>query len=222
MKPTSILFALAITAIGLNTAQAAAIIPAFDTFGSLPAANFGGSGIPNNAVAITTIATPNGTITLGLTATPRFSSPPVTNDGAGTFQADAGSYPSLPAYGLWNFSFYVATTGSVSGYTTQLFYDTNPAVGNDASSFPATPTGNFQDSWNLGMGFIGDTQGIDFDPSASGQYSFALVVNGPTGAEAGRSAINVNVGTVPDGGTTLLLLGSALGVMGCVKRKMGR
>ena len=33
------------------------ISPTFDTFGSLPAATFGGNGIPNNAVAIATAGT---------------------------------------------------------------------------------------------------------------------------------------------------------------------
>ena len=85
--------ALALT-LAASSAFATAVVPTYTTFGTLTGANFGGSGIPNNAVAITTSTALNG-VTLGLTATQRFSSPAVMNNGAGVFQAVGA--PSLPA-----------------------------------------------------------------------------------------------------------------------------
>ena len=57
----------------------AQFIPNGGSFGSLPQATFGGSGIPNNAVQRGRNV---GNVILGLTATQRYSSPLVTNDGA--------------------------------------------------------------------------------------------------------------------------------------------
>src|SRR5215469_8414331 len=71
------------------------------SFGTLSGATFGGTGIPNNAVEITTVnTTPNGngasdTITLGLTATPRYQNPALGNNLAGTFSATAGANDGL-------------------------------------------------------------------------------------------------------------------------------
>lgn len=73
-------------------AAAAPVTPVFQTFGDLAGAEFGGDGIPNDAVAISTFTAQNGDmLTLGLTATGRFANPPVGNDGAGTFTADPGA-----------------------------------------------------------------------------------------------------------------------------------
>ena len=72
---------------------ASPITPTYnDSFGTLSGATFGGSGIPNNAVAISTYTDDSGNVvTLGLTATPRYSAPAVGNDNAGTFYAMPGS-----------------------------------------------------------------------------------------------------------------------------------
>ena len=67
--------------------------PTGGTFGSLPQATFGGSGIPNNAVQMGHNV---GGVDLGLTATQRFTSPALTNDGAGTFFATPGFDASAP------------------------------------------------------------------------------------------------------------------------------
>ena len=77
------------------TTARADLTPEFTTFGPLPGATFGGSGIPNDAVAITTIVDGTTTITLGLTAHQRFASPAVTNNGAGVFTAQAGVFRRL-------------------------------------------------------------------------------------------------------------------------------
>ena len=78
------------------------------TFGTLPGATFGGSGIPNNAVMISELAYGTGTITLGLTAHQRYSNPAPENDGAGNFWAKAGGDAGNgePGYALWNVGYY--------------------------------------------------------------------------------------------------------------------
>src|SRR3954462_8248317 len=85
--------------------NAAPITPTFTSFGTLATATFGGTGIPNTAVAVTTVVDQGNTITLGLTATPRFDDPAVGNNGAGTFTAQPGSDAAhgQPGYALWNF-----------------------------------------------------------------------------------------------------------------------
>ena len=195
-----------------TAAFAAPITPTYSTFGTLSGATFGGTGIPNNAVAITTF---NG-VTLGLTATARYANPPVTSNGAGTFYALAGS-DTPSAYGVWNFDFYAANN-SLTDYNLQLLWDTNPGVGTDQTSLLSLGTGAFnagavtQNSLNLGMGFIGGS----FSPTASGEYSFALILTNQAGAEVARSAINVNVGTpssVPDAASTGLLSALGLGTL---------
>ena len=122
------------------SASFAQITPSGDSYGPLNAANFGGTGIPNQDVVQTTV---NG-VTLGLTATQRFSNPVVTDNNAGTFFAAAGidTNPPSPAdpYARWNFDFYIGhvvqpggTTTDMTGvaaYNYKLFYDFDPAVGN--------------------------------------------------------------------------------------------
>ncbi len=133
---------------GIFVAAAAFALPAqatpsFETFGSLPAFN-PGSGIPNDAFAISTATTGDTTITIGLSATQRFANPALTNDGAGTFFAGTGSnfgIPSNPADqsssstlgATWNFNFFVGLVGGAltsNDFDIILTYDTDPAVGN--------------------------------------------------------------------------------------------
>lgn len=225
-------------AAGVVTAGAAPITPTYTTFGTLSGATFGGSGIPNNAVAITTI----GDVTLGLTAHQRYFNPPVANDGAGTFTAvnggDIYSSPPQPGYARWNFAWYVKNNSTTTTYAVDLLYDFDPAVGTDETSlgsvlFPLFPTIKAEDSWNLGMSFLGMSATYisppatvtapsysSFDPHADGQYSFALILrDAGSGSELGRAAINVNV--VPDGGGTLAIFGLAMGAMAWFKRRWG-
>jgi hypothetical protein len=189
------------TATAFATAQA--ILPDASGFGALPSATFGGSGIPNGAVAQTT----QGGVTLGLTATPRFSNPAVTNDGAGSFAALAGADPSYSGagapYAKWNFNFYIGNSGqadNIANYNYRLFYDFDPAAGNAQSThgyisllgLVATAIDPVQNSYNLGMDFLtvsslltGVTappgSGLStFNPSAVGEYTFKLAAYTPT------------------------------------------
>lgn len=236
---TGVLIALALTA----TAVAAPISPTFDTFGPLPAATFGGSGIPNDAVAISTIVDGDNTITLGLSATPRFTGT-VGNDGAGTFSAEVGGYvgpppPADPALSRWNFSFYASlddggiTGDTFSSYMISLLYDLDPAAGTDDSdhgvidlsaAFPSDTL--VEGSQNPGFSFltvpipsvlIPPTFAGGFDPSAIGEYTFALRVSDLSGGSLGEASIAVN--TVPEP-TSMALFGlTALGMGGAIRRR---
>lgn len=199
--------------------QAAPITPTFDSFGDLPAATFGGAGIPNDAVAITTIVDGPNTVTLGLTAHERFAEPPVGNNGAGTFSALAGGFPGDSSLARWNFAFYIdiAGGGTFADYAFDLLYDLDPASGTDAAdhgvidfnavltaaAIPLASVTLVEDSQNSGFGYLSaGVPGVTpptftpFDPAATGQYTFALRAFDVAGNSLGESAIQVN--TVPE------------------------
>jgi len=85
--------------------------PLYDTFGPLDDATFGGTGIPNDEVAISSqFSNGESLITIAMSATQRYDNPALTNDGAGTYFAGAGSNtPSGTTFegALWNFNYYI-------------------------------------------------------------------------------------------------------------------
>ncbi|HET7624804.1 MAG TPA: hypothetical protein VFM25_06015 [Verrucomicrobiae bacterium] len=212
-------------------AFAAPVTPNYDTFGTLSDATFGGLGIPNTSVAaVTKIANGTDTITLGLSATPRYSNPALTDIHDGIFHATTGENDGLDGHvpphsvgATWNFDFYFDATGG--SYTYRLYYGTDassliyidPALIGDNA---ATPNHGGQNSENLDFGAWGTLASfvinpLSFDPNANATYSFELVALNADGTQQlGETAINVVVGTgspVPDTASSALLLG-----LGCV------
>lgn len=179
---------LCLAAVGLAAMAASApvhaapITPTYDTFGTLSGATFGGSGIPNDAVAISTISTGDGTLTFGLTAHGRYLNPAVGNNGMGTFFAMPGSnfgdptnatMPSSTLGATWNFAYYIGVQGATSlgdflaatSGAIRILYDFKPGAGTDQSQLGiidlATAGGagiysvtTVQDSENLLFGFL--------------------------------------------------------------------
>jgi hypothetical protein len=238
MKRTNLLLGLACGTLALAvTVEAAPITPTYTTFGTLSGATFGGSGIPNNAVAIWTSS--DGKVTLGLTAHQRYSeNPPVSNNGAGDFYAVKGGdiYSGIhtnAAYARWNFGWYVLNTGS-NYYSLDLLYDFDPLPGTGQGYHGVVHLDSLplniplQNSWNLGMSFLAspatNTWGFlippagSFDPNVSGEYTFALILRDyQSGQELGRTAIRVNV--VPEAGATVGLLGLGLAGLTLLRRR---
>ncbi|MDZ7752598.1 MAG: PEP-CTERM sorting domain-containing protein [Gammaproteobacteria bacterium] len=145
-------------------AVAAPIVPTFDEFDELSEADFGGTGIPNDPVAISRFSRDNGSdlfgnplaptdITLGLAAHGRFSNTLNGNDGAGTYFAKAGSNtPAGTSFegATWNFDFFMDIDNSSLGeFVLELFYDFNPTSGTDESSHGVW---NFNDAISVGGG----------------------------------------------------------------------
>jgi hypothetical protein len=223
--------------------SAAIASPLYDTFGPLDEATFGGTGIPNDEVAISSQFS-NGTslITVAMSATQRFTNPPLTNDGAGTYFAGAGSNtPSGTSLegALWNFNYYInidSTTETLADYDITLFYDFDPAFDNGPVGLgtiniknailggpnPLTTT-LVEDSQNLMFGFLAsDVAGVinapagTFDPNAFGEYNFGISV-GQLGWGVENVRMDVQVVPIPP---AVWLFGSGLlGLVGIARRK---
>lgn len=125
---------LAIAAIASLTAAVQAT-PIYDTFGPLDDATFGGQGIPNDEVAISSqFVDGDVQIIVAMSATQRYSNPALTNNGAGTFFATPGSNfggagQSVNEGALWNFNYYMKVIGTngatptLADYQIDLYYD---------------------------------------------------------------------------------------------------
>jgi hypothetical protein len=188
------------------------------TFGTLSDATWGGSGIDNNNAVITTITvadpfTQGDTITLGLEANPRSAPGVLANDGVNTYFASPGSPAGKPALALWNIGFYINATPNLvlSRYSFTLTYGLeggsmvtfNPLSIGDNTGGPNSA----QNSENLGFAFLSGPMG-GFDPNASGIYDFILTAR-LGDVVLGSETARVNVGNVPDGGSTFAMLGFA-------------
>jgi hypothetical protein len=242
MHASRTLRVLLILALSAGIAHAGSIDPTYDTFGTLSGATFGGTGIPNDAVAITSITDGSATLTLGLTAHGRHDNPAVGNDGAGTFFAQPGSNVKGGLLGaLWNFAFYIDLgSNDFADYGVQLLYDFGPAADTDesdlgvldfnaliATSFDPGTISKVEGSENLLFGYLANGSlpfitvptPSSFSPYASGEYSFALVATDLAGNELGRAAINVNVAPLPSAAAAGLALLGTLAILRRRRRK---
>lgn len=229
MKIIKPLLGIAVSAVALAGMTANATVTTY--FGSLPQATFGGTGIPNNAVEVTTITDGQNTITLGLEAMRRYG-PALPNDGNNplpTYYAAPGlSSPGTPPGATWNFNTYVGITGggNLGTYTFILEYALTPSgtpfttptgwinLNNAVCAAGGSPTLTVvQDSENLNFGIFGTSvPGIisappgPFNPNATGNYTFVLKAFKTGNVLLGQSEIDVQV--VPE--PTTMIAGALL------------
>ncbi len=206
--------------------------PIYDTFGPLPAATFGGQGIPNDEVAVSSqFVDGNVIITVAMSATQRYSNPALTNDGAGTYFATPGSNyggnnESAIEGALWNFNYYMKVEGIngatpvLTDYQINLYYDFNTSVDTPIGSLGvinvtnallgSNPTATLvEDSQNLMFGFLATpVAGVitppagSFDPNALGEYNFGITVSR---AGWGVETVAMDVQVLPEPGSLVLL-----------------
>ncbi len=150
----------------------------YDDFGSFPDATWGGTGIPNDAVAASRqFIDGDTTITVAMNATGRFSNPQLANNGAAVYTAGTGSNfggagESATEGALWNWNYYIDIDSPdkvLADYQIDIWYDFDPAgprsccdlTGSgriDVTAFlVATAPGTtlVEDSQNLLFGFLG-------------------------------------------------------------------
>lgn len=198
--PSLRLIGLATTLASMSFVSPASAVVTFDQ--NLASGWTQGSGTSNGHFAVDTEA--NG-VELGLRASIRFVGP-ITPTG-NIYFAPAGSTP--PGRALWNFEFSVnpgsllnthsvltiTGPGGSSPYNLQLIPDNTPNGG---------PL--YQNSENLGFAFLGAP--INFNPNASGIYTFDLKLFSSENVQLGDVSMQVNA--VPEPSTwAMLILGFA-------------
>lgn len=189
-------------ALTLASAMASAT-PLYDYFGPLSEATFGGSGIPNDWVAVASqFEDGDNLITVALAASGRYANPAVGNNGAGTYYATPGANTlgapgGSPLGATWNWNYFIKVEGLngatpiLADYQIDLFYDFNPAFDNGPSGLgkinvtnailgsvtPATTL--VQGSENLLFGYLATSiPGLITAPTSGGYTLFNPNLNG--------------------------------------------
>src|SRR5690606_32484599 len=219
--------------------------PIFDYVGPLNEANFGGSAIPNDYVAVASqFVDGDVLITVALSATPRFEEPfvseppPVGNNGAGVYYAQPGTNFRNGLEGaVWNFSYFIRVEGGdavLTDYQFTGFYDFDPGYDTPLGQLGVIditaaalllPPGTTLVEGSENLMFAALTDGVpgyvtppaygSFDPYALGEYTFGIQV---TKAGWGLETVAMNVEVVPEP-TTVVLLGLGLAGLGSVRRR---
>lgn len=215
----------------------------YDNFGQFNSYD-PGSGIPNDAVATTNFDFLGETFTLGLTATERCGNPEVTNDGAGTFTASAGSnipYCSGIEGASWNFGYFFGMAGNVfsdfddllsslsnENFMVKLSYDVDPSNNEDYGVFKLSDflafypdNSEMEDSQNMMFGWLSNPAYVlpaigNFNPNSAGTYNFRM--DAMYGQDMMSTvAIDVDVVGVPEPSTLAIF---ALGMIGLISRQL--
>lgn len=201
-------------------------------FGSIPGANaadnpYSGHGIPIDASEWTQVTGLAGsdTLTIALSATAHGSSNPTPgNDGAGTFTVNTGL---VGGRSVWNFDFYANSSANLLG--NYIFTLTEKGNGQTFTFDPSAIGDNVG-----GPNSFGNSESLDFatygvplnyDANANATYLFDLDVKSVTGAPIAHDSITVIAGTgstVPDGGSTAVLLGCGVIGLALVGRRQVR
>ncbi len=230
-----------VLALALSTPFGVGATPLYDYFGPLDEATFGGTGIPNDEVAVASqFEDGNVEITVAMSATQRYSNPPLTNDGAGTYFAGPGSNfggsgESSLEGALWNFNFFIRVEGTgvatpqLSDYQFDLYYDFDTGLDTGKASLGvidltagvlASPDPNAtlaEGSENLLFGYL--TTGFPglVTPPPSSSFDADALGEYNFGIEVSRDgwsveAVRMDVQVVPEPATAFLLASGLAGL----------
>lgn len=220
----------------------------YDNFGPFPNANFGGTGIPNNAVAASKSIFDNATastITIAMNATERYTNPVVTNDGFATYFAGPGSNiqgPNNLLGALWNFNYYlevVSPSKTLKDFQIDIWYDFDPVGSPNLGDLSGMGRINVTQALvlaNSNATLLQGSENLLFSYLTSPAFPQSLFITPPSGTFNPNAvgnyqfAITVNrfgfpvdsvameVQVVPVP-AAVWLFGSALGLMGVMRRR---